>query len=527
MVAVDWQSVVLNDGTTTEDASSRLSVEQGSSVAQRSERAAALMVRDDLLGVSVTVNESHRAETYGAGSQRDAHAITLHSQSQQGYPLHAQFGEAPSVTSSLVLASDSVGEVVDIYLRQAQAYCDENQWEKAFNACQEALKVAPATAEAYKFLGKILQQQGRPTDAMGFYAKAITIRPNFPEVYVNLGSMYAQKGQLEEAVSYYQKAIDRDPTMATAYLNLAKVWKKAGRKDSEMNCMATALRLQPDLGSAQEHCRIAQLLESANDSERAVQFYQQAVEQDPKMVVAYQRLADLLEDGGDWQAAAVCYRKVLALNAEAERANSAESPSVGMLAGKLSPEAQQQVHKLLQASTTKKLLRTTGSAAASLVATEASEQAQLSLSPAEAAALSPTEQAQRYVSVKDWPRAIECMQAAIVQAPQSAILYRSLAKLFEQNGEPKRGAEAWYRSFVLEPSWPDAQQCYSLGRVLFRYGSMAAATQCYRQSIQLQPEFAPSYDALAELLRSQGNSQDADMVLQRRPIPIKKHPIKK
>ena len=160
------------------------------------------------------------------------------------------------------------------------------------------------------------------------------------------------------------------------------------------------------------------------------------------------------------------------------------------------------MHKLLQASTTKKLLRTTGSAAASLVATEASEQAQLSLSPAEAAALSPTEQAQRYVSVKDWPRAIECMQAAIVQAPQSAILYRSLAKLFEQNGEPKRGAEAWYRSFVLEPSWPDAQQYFTLGRVLARHGHTKAAVLCYRQSIQLQPEFLPVHEALNALVSS-------------------------
>lgn len=499
-VSVAWQSVVLDEvaapSLSDRDAKVRDSLQQSPAFSNartitptgeatvsdwptRNNTQMALTVKDDLIGVPVTVDES----------RNNAHAITLHSQSV----------DVPIMGSSLVLASDAVNEVVNIYLQQAQAYCDEDQWEKAFEACQEILKVAPATAEAYKFLGKILQQQGRPTDAMGFYAKAITLRPNFPEVYSNLGSIYAQKGKWEEAVAYYKKAIERDPELAVAYLNLAKIWKKLGRKESELKCQATALRLQPNLGSAKDHFTLAQTLESTNNPEGAILFYQQAVDQDPKMVSAYQRLADLLEDTGDWQGAAVCYRKVLQLNAEAEKAKAAQL-SAGKMPLNLSPEDQQKMHKLLQASSTKQVIGNVSTSA------QPPSQPQLSLSPAEAATLSPTELAQRYAAAKDWPRAIECLQSAIAQSPQSAILYRSLAKLFEENKNPKLAAEAWYRSFVLEPSWPDAQQCFTLGRVLARYGNSEEAVLCYRQSLQLQPEFLPAREALDALRSSPANN---------------------
>ncbi len=515
-VSVAWQSVVLDEekspSLSERDRSDRGHSTEGQSFQQNLPQLdttvrkwpiqngadMALAARDDLIGGSVSTNE------FG----QDAHTITLHNQvaSQTSSQIFSQIVGAPVVSSSLALASDSVNEVVNLYLQQAQSYCEEHQWEKALAACQEVLKVAPATAEAYKFMGKILQQQGRPTDAMGFYAKAITLRPNFPEVYSNLGSLYAQKGKWEEAVSYYKKAIERDPKLAIAYLNLAKIWKKLERKDSEMNCRITALRLKPDLGGAKDHFTLAQALEAENSCEDAVLFYRQAVDQDPKMTAAYQRLADLLEDAGDWQGAAECYRRVLALRAEADKSSAAQlsvpdatarsisPPTVGALPIQLSPENQQKVQNLLQISKTKKLIRPEDSE-------KIPSTSGRSFSLSEAVTLSPTELAQRYAVAKDWPQAIESLQAAIAQKPQSAILFRSLAKLFEQNKNPKQAAAAWYRSFVLEPDWPDAQQCFTLGRVLFSHGNTGAAIRCYRQSIQLQPDFVPALKALEQALQ--------------------------
>ena len=419
----------------------------------------------------------------------------------------------------------SMSEVVDIYLQQAEAYCEEKQWQKALNTCQEILKADPNNAVAYKFLGKILQQRGQTTDAMGFYAKAIALQPNFPEVYSNLGSLYAKKGRWETAVDYYKKAIERDPTFAVAYFNLAKVWKKLGKKESEINCLATAFRLQPELGQAKDYYHLAQRLESAQNSEAALEFYQRAAQKDETMVEAYQKMADLLENTGDWQNAAACYRKVLSFNVASKTAdktvqslttrpaseNAADNNNHSLSTQKqhLNP---QNIQALIARSSQKQLITSDRQlpAATSANAPHTSSHPSTSL-PAGAlpAALPPsaedslTQQAYRHAKAQDWPTAIKLMQQAIAQSPRSAPMYRSLAQILERSGAAQKAAEAWYRSFLLDPSWPSSEQFLSLGKVLGRYGNTAAAARCFNQIIQADPSFSPAYEALDQLKRSQ------------------------
>lgn len=468
---------------------------------------------------------------------RQAHSIVLHGQSAQGNP----------VSASLALSSTALDEVTDIYLRQAQAYCEEKQWKKAFQACQEILKVSPQAAEAYKLLGKVLQQQGKVTDSMGFYAKALTLQPHYPEVYSNLGSLYAKKQQWEDAVAYYQKAIEQDPSFAMAYFNLAKVWKRLGDHEREQNCLTAALRLQPDLGTAAQHYRIAQSFEQRSDKESAIVFYRHVVTKEPARVEVHQRLADLLEESGDWQGAATCYRQVLTLNMATEKAKTEkakiENRSVlgggkaaqgGQLA-RIAPDQNQQaqnqqaqnqqlqtqqpqqvpvrlseadrlrVQQLVQASSQKKLLRPIARA----IAPESSSIEVSANGSAVAAAPTGTslvEQAYYYEKAQDWPRAISAFRQAIQQAPRSAQLYRGLAQSFGNNGQPAQSAEAWYRSFVLDPKWPTVEQCYALGRVLRRQGNMEAATRCFQQAVEMQSSFSPAHKALNDIERSQSSS---------------------
>jgi tetratricopeptide (TPR) repeat protein len=217
---------------------------------------------------------------------------------------------------------ESWNDVVNIYLQQAQAYSDKKQWDKAIRACEEALQVAPETADAYKLLGNILQQQGNVIEAMGAYAKALALQPHFPEIYSNLGSLYAHQQNWDMAIAYYQKALEKDDRFAPAHINLAKLWNKLNNPEKETHHLAIALKLQPDLGEAKEHYRIGQLLETDGKIEDAIDFYRQAIAQDDSFVQSYQRLADLLEDQGDWQEAVVCYRKVLDLTGEVKPLHS-------------------------------------------------------------------------------------------------------------------------------------------------------------------------------------------------------------
>ncbi len=455
---------------------------------------------------------------------------------------------------------EAMNDVIEIYRLQAQAYCDEKQWEKAVKACHEALKIAPDTADIYKLLGNIMQRQGSLTDAMGFYAKALALQPNFPEVYSNLGSLHASKQNWNQAVTYYQKAIDKDPGFAIAHFNLAKVWKKLKQPEQEALSLATALSLQPEAGKCEDHYRMGQFLEEKGQIEAAIAAYRQAIARDDSFVAAYQRLADLLEDQDDWQAAAVCYRKVLELNAASAngaRTNGAsangasangaktaraiqasgqtqtslqaqtqtKTQALPVAAQSLSKQDQIRIHKLLKSSSQKKLLQPAPSSqaqvrrpsppAASMHRPGVSQPAaaQFSVAPAQHDPHPKTTIAEQYRQAQDWASAIRTLKQAIQQQPQSAALYRDLAKAFDRNSQKQEAAVAWYRSFVLEPSWPTLEHCMELGDTLAQFNNVEAAINCYRQVIALQSDFQPAYKKLVWLLRHKGDAKAADMLL--------------
>ena len=435
-----------------------------------------------------------------------------------------------------VYRSDTVAEVVDIYLHQAQAYCDQKQWEKAAHACHEALQVAPTVAEAYKLLGSIVQRQGKPIDALGFYAKAITLRPDYPEVYSNLGSIYAGQEQWEKAVSYYQKAINKDRDFAPAYLNLAKVLDKLKRTDQKNECLAIAYRIDPKLGTAKDHYQMGQALAAKGKGEEAIAFYRQAIAQDPKYIDAYQQLADLLEDYDGWQEAAACYRKVMDLKAAANNSvpnngQNSKQPLASSAFGKKLPLAnlpsgtQINLQKLVQASSQKRLIQP--SIANKAVANNAIPSQPHLPATSSPTALAPVQQQVATANVsapntsapaqaQGLSLIIQNLKKSIQREPDSASLYRNLAKVLDKNSQTKEAAEAWYRSFLLEPSWPKAEQCLELGDVFLQQGNAEGASNCYRQAIRLQPSSQSAYEKLAQLLRMQGDSKAADALLQQR-----------
>ena len=483
-------------------------------------------MRDEITGVVIATQEPRYLIDYNRQSQSSVSGSTLNMRSA-----------SPSVEIVLASASSSkaLGSVIDIYTRQAQDYCKQKKWEKAAHACHEMLQVDPHNAEAYKLLGNIMQQQGEATDSMGFYAKAVALQPHFPEVYSNLGTVYASQKDWETAVLYYQKAIEQDATFAPAYWNLARVWRSLDRSEDEFRCKAFALKLQPEFGTAQDHYQLGESFEKEGLEEEAIAAYRRAVERDPDFLAAYQRLTDLLENQDDLEGSVACYKKVIALSGLTKKTVADDSVSANRTppvpglakrplapvsvpvsessAGGLSESSQAFINKLVQASSQKKLLQPDAVMAAPkrLTAVPKATRAPATQIPAR----SPAEVGQQFIAAKDWPRAIAAFKQAIQQNPRSAALYRTLAKLFNLNKQPRHAAVAWYRGFALEPEWPSVQQWLELGKVLRQQGNVKDAVVCYQRVVRLRPDFGPAYESLAQMLQGLGELAGAEAVLKR------------
>ena len=427
---------------------------------------------------------------------------------------HAVAFDTSSLEAALVVsparlpadAPDALNDVVEIYLQQADAYCEESQWDKAIAACKEAIEVAPEAAAAYRRLGNILQRQGKLTDAMGFYAKALVLQPGAPEIYSNLGILHARKQDWDKAIAYFQKAIEKDPQLAGAYNNLAKVWKKQGQPERELACLQTALQLQPELGPASSHYRVGEALEAKEDIEAAIAFYRQAIEQSPDFLPAYERLVELLEDRGDWESAIAYYRKVVDLTAQATHPTPTDRQAANGKASKnaqsslnppsktrvdLSKRGQQYVQKLLQASSTKQRLRPAATKDQSLNNRPPNQQGQ------DKTSVNLSKHDQQYVQ--------KLLQASSTK--QRLRPAASVQTLPKQESAPVPPAKTKAQQ-VQKP----VEQLSEVAQLGLRYANAQdwpQATHYLRQAVQAEPQSAVLYRTIATVLARGNQSQQA------------------
>ena len=183
------------------------------------------------------VAEKKSAEIQGSNRQQDRPQSTPMTESNLvdlSPPLLKQQhspAKGKSTTQSTFLLNESETanskrEAAEIYLQQALAYSDEQEWAEVIEACQHAVRISPDSAEAYKLWGNALQRMGQTSKAMGMYAKAVEIEPDLAEVYANLGSLHARQKKWSKAREYYQKAIIIKPNFPGAYL--IGIWLKSG-----------------------------------------------------------------------------------------------------------------------------------------------------------------------------------------------------------------------------------------------------------------------------------------------------------
>ena len=74
------------------------------------------------------------------------------------------------------------------------------------------LKINPDSVEAHNNLANLLDDAGRPDEAMAEYQAALRINPKYVAAHNNLGTLLVELGRLDEAMQQYAAAAQQDPT---------------------------------------------------------------------------------------------------------------------------------------------------------------------------------------------------------------------------------------------------------------------------------------------------------------------------
>lgn len=138
------------------------------------------------------------------------------------------------------------------HLGLAQSRLMAGQIDAAETEAKAALKVDPASADAYTLLAVIEDQRGDRDKAGGYYAKTVGLAPTGGIGLNNYGSWLCANGRAAESLSWFDRAL-LDPGYrqpASAMANAGSCALEAGQTARVERDLRGALQLEPENATA-------------------------------------------------------------------------------------------------------------------------------------------------------------------------------------------------------------------------------------------------------------------------------------
>ncbi|MBZ5556165.1 MAG: tetratricopeptide repeat protein [Acidobacteriia bacterium] len=147
-------------------------------------------------------------------------------------------------------------------------YLEAARVEEGIVQLREALRLAPAHAEAHHNLGHALQSQGRLADAVAQFREAARLSPDDDQVHLSLANALQDQGKLDEAIVHFRRAVALDPEGADAHNNLGAALASKGLVDEAVVHFRRALDIRPGYADAEKNLNQALQLQRGRGSRR-------------------------------------------------------------------------------------------------------------------------------------------------------------------------------------------------------------------------------------------------------------------
>jgi tetratricopeptide (TPR) repeat protein len=212
------------------------------------------------------------------------------------------------------------------------------QFEAAIRSYDEAIRIAPGSAEAYYGRGLALQAMKQLEAAVANYDKAIALRGDYAEAYHARRIATKQLKKMEAAIASYSalRQLDRlnaslestrpRPNQSEAYFNCADSLRMAGEFTAAVSSYDMVLSIEPDC--AQAYCNRGLALHELRLFGAAVESYDRAISLRPDDSVAHCNRGHALQALGQLDAALACYDKAIALAPDNTRAYLARASAL-------------------------------------------------------------------------------------------------------------------------------------------------------------------------------------------------------
>jgi tetratricopeptide (TPR) repeat protein/glycosyltransferase involved in cell wall biosynthesis len=469
--------------------------------------------------------------------QQSQHCLTrslyLEKNSQ---PTLAQGKEQPQLSPSQQQPSlpSSEATPAQLQVRQGDLYVQKQQWQEAIACYQQAIKLEPKSAQAYRDLAKAYNHLGQSEAAIECLYQALTLEPDEAEAeqHFGLAKLLRQQGKIDGAIVCYRQAIGIKPELSEAYLHLGEIWQDRGEIDKAIACYQQLIKLKPS--DSQGYHNLGDAFSAGEQWEAASSSYLSAIKLNPNFAWSYNNLGNALLKRQQWEEAAQCFQQAIKLNSnfawshynlgEAfvklqmwEEAESAYKHSQQLQADL--PNLEAKINAVLQSKQKAKHQKALG------FYLQAIEKDPNDLdSYQKAIAMQPDDPelclrlADALVAKNKFTEAIALYQRIIVLKPQSLAIYQKLGELWRRQKQWQE-AQALYQQAVKQ--YPDNFEFhFYLGEVCTHQKKWKQAKTIYQKAIALNPNHWQAYHNYGDTLLNLSDWQGA-IVSYRKVLALK------
>jgi tetratricopeptide (TPR) repeat protein len=162
----------------------------------------------------------------------------------------------------------------DAFFRLASYYHSRLLYDKAFEAYQQAIRLAPTGPEYLVAAARLLRDSGQCPEGIELAEKALRISPGFLEGWNTLGTLHDRAGNYGQAQDCYRRALQLNPAADYLHNNLCFSYLQSRRLSQAVQHGETAVRLSPSFEVAHNNLGMAYAL--LGEKEKAILHFRQA-----------------------------------------------------------------------------------------------------------------------------------------------------------------------------------------------------------------------------------------------------------
>ena len=197
-------------------------------------------------------------------------------------------------------------------LSEAAQCLRQDRAAKAKKLCEQAVALAPHSADAHMVLADALASRRETERARQHYEKATQCEKYHFGAWVNYGVFLKEISEFKNAVRAFKNAVIIDGKSSLARYNLARALYQAGEYQEASGAFQNFLRMEPEFAPGHQSLGVVQ--ELAGDYDNARKSFETALRLDPSLALCYFRIGSICQVLGRFEEAEPFYRKAIELN---------------------------------------------------------------------------------------------------------------------------------------------------------------------------------------------------------------------